>query len=120
MLNIQIVDTYQATIALGLKEGYTGKQHSVDEVIEVCQDFCNSNGLCITVTPTNFVYTDGKENGCLIGLINYPRFPSSNEKIYTTALVLASKLLVVFHQNRVSIICSDKTHMLENTDSTKI
>ena len=112
-MKIKEVDTYQATISLGLREGYTDVVHSIDEVLSVCQSYCDSVGLCVTVTPTTFVYTNGNEKGCFIGLINYPRFPSSKEKINEVALELAKMLTVQFRQNKVSIICSDKTYMIE-------
>jgi hypothetical protein len=33
-------------------------------------------GLCVTLTPTVFRYTNGAESGVRIGLRNYPRFPA--------------------------------------------
>lgn len=113
MNNIKEVSTYQATISLGLREQYTDKHHTVDEVIEICQDYCDRIGLCVTVTPTYFIYTEGREDGCFIGLINYPRFPSSPEDVYKKAYNLACILKERFNQLKVSIICSDKTYMIE-------
>jgi hypothetical protein len=36
---------------------------------------CFERGLCVTVTPTTFLYTGGEEAGFAIGFVNYPRFP---------------------------------------------
>lgn len=113
MFNIKEVQTYQAIISLGFKEHYSEKCHNLEEVIEICQEYCDNIGLCVTVTPTNFIYTNGGENGCLIGLINYPRFPSTPEEIFNKAFNLAGILKEKFNQFKVSIICSDKTVMLE-------
>lgn len=110
---IREVPTYQATISLGFREQYTDKHHSIEEVTEVCQEYCNRIGLCVTVTPTHFIYTDGREKGCLIGLINYPRFPSTPNEIYNKAFDLACILREKFNQLKVSIICTDKTFMIE-------
>ncbi len=112
-INIKEVNTYQATISLGLREQYTNKYHTIDEVMEICQEYCDDIGLCVTITPIHFVYTKGQENGCLIGLINYPRFPSSPEDIYKKAFNLAIILKEKFNQFKVSIICNDKTYMIE-------
>jgi len=110
---IKEVPTYQATISLGLREQYTDKYHNINEVIDLCQEYCDCIGLCVTVTPTYFIYTGGKKDGCFVGLINYPRFPSSSEDILKKTFDLAYILKVKFNQNRVSIICNDKTYMIE-------
>ena len=109
-------DTYLATVSLGLKEGYDGKTHSLYEVESICQQYCDEVGLCITVTPTKFVYTKGGEDGCLIGLINYPRFPVDRTVIVGHAVTIAKQCMVTFKQQRISIICSDQTLMLEQDD----
>ena len=49
----------------------------------------------------------------MVGLINYPRFPSTPEKILEHALAIAKLLLDAYKQYKVSVICSDKTYMLE-------
>ena len=59
---------------------------------QICRSFCDEVGLCVTVTPISYVYTGGEEYGVIIGLINYPRFPKSQDEIYRTALKLARKL----------------------------
>jgi len=113
VINIKEVPTYQVTISLGFREQYTNEYHTIEKVIRICQEYCDNVGLCVTVTPTHFVYKEGNEDGCFIGLINYPRFPSSLEDILNKAFNLANILKVKFNQNRVSIICNDKTYMIE-------
>lgn len=75
---------------------------------EVCQEFC-LRGLCVSVSPCDFVYTGGRETGVRVGLINYPRFPSAPEAILATALDLAELLMVKMHQGSASVVASDKT-----------
>ena len=41
-----------------------------DNVIRYCVDYCTNVGLCVTVTPTNYSYRNGSENGVIVGLIN--------------------------------------------------
>lgn len=107
------VQTFIANIYLGLKEGYDGETKSIEEVYFICQKYCNEVGLCVTVTPTKFFYKDGWEEGCVVGLINYPRFSTTNEKITDTAIDLAEILKREFGQIRVSIVTSNKSYMLE-------
>ena len=111
---MKIIPTFEAKISLGFREGYTDIVHSIDEVKEICQKYCNEVGLCVTITPTNFVYVDGQEEGCFIGLINYPRFPTTSDYISKTALELAQIFLEKFKQLKISVICNDKTYMIES------
>jgi ferredoxin len=111
---LKIESTFEAKISLGFREGYTDVIHNIDEVKEICQQYCNEVGLCVTITPTNFIYVNGQEAGCFIGLINYPRFPSTSEDILSKALELAKIFLEEFKQNKVSVICNDKTYMIES------
>jgi hypothetical protein len=111
---VKIESTFEAKISLGFREGYTEVVHNIEEVKEICQQYCNKAGLCVTITPMDFVYVDGQEEGCFIGLINYPRFPSAPEDILSKALELAKIFLEKFKQNKVSVICNDKTYMIES------
>ena len=113
---MKTVDTFTAQIAVGFKNIDTQEELSIEPAISICQSYCDSVGLCVTVTPTIFVYTNGNEHGCLVGLINYPRFPSTTEKILEHALDLAERLLYAYKQYKVSVICSDKTYMIERDD----
>ncbi len=54
------VDTITAKVYLGLKEGYTNKIHSIDELKNLLQKYVNEASLCITITPTTFVYKNGR------------------------------------------------------------
>lgn len=108
------VNTFQATICLGLREGYDGAEHSVAEVEEICQEFCNNNKVAVTVTPTKYIYVGGHEKGCFIGFINYPRFPEDKEAIRDKAIELARILRKHFNQFRVSVMCSDKIFLIED------
>ena len=60
--------------------------------VGLCADFCNREGLCVTVDKTVYVYTGGVCDGVKIGLINYARFPKSKDIIWRTACALAIQL----------------------------
>ena len=114
---MKIEKTYVANIYIGLQEGYENlRVHTFAEVIHICQAYCDSIGLGLTVTPTTFVYKGGRESGAIIGLINYPRFPSLPEEVKNRAVVLARRLMKEFNQERCSVVCSDETIMLEKTE----
>lgn len=59
---------------------------------EVCRQHCLKVGLCVTVTPTEYIYTGGQESGVIVRLVNYPRFPCSDAELEGKASALAVKL----------------------------
>jgi hypothetical protein len=63
----------------------------IDVIKQECRRYCKEIGLCVTVNPTLFIYTGGEEFGVEIGLINYPRFPDTQEGIKAKAIELASR-----------------------------
>jgi hypothetical protein len=75
---------------------------------QICQEFC-LQGLCVTIQEIEFVYTGGRETGVIVGLINYPRFPSEPDVITRTALDLAQKLVTGLHQGSASVVTSTDT-----------
>ena len=106
------VNTYTATIYLGFKNAHDNITHSDTMANDICRVYCDKVGLCVTITSTQFVYTGGCEPGCIIGLINYPRFPSEPLIILMRAIELAKLLKTAYKQCRVTIITPDKTIML--------
>lgn len=114
---MKYANTYTASIYIGLQEGYSKEIiHSSNEVHKICQQYVDDVGLAVTITPTKFVYTQGSERGCIIGLINYPRFPSDSKQIQEKAISLGKILLEKLNQERLSIVFSDITIMLEKED----
>jgi len=107
------VDTITAKIFVGLREGYSGKVHSLDELKDIVQKRADRGGVCVTVTPTDYIYKHGREEGAIIGIINYPRFPFTRKQVEELAEELAILCKDAFKQERVSIEYPDKTVMLE-------
>lgn len=92
------------------------------KALAVCQDYCDTNSYCVTVTPTEYVYKNGKEPGVIIGLINYPRFPAAGPEIYFKAVELGKKLLNELNQQSFSVETPDNTVWFSNReeDLTKL
>ena len=113
MIKMKTVDTFTAIIYTGAKEHYDGKLHSYEEAKDILQQYCNENPLCVTLKQIEYIYKDGNEIGFEIGLINYPRFPSTLETITNKAIEIANIFREKFNQFKVSVICNDKTYMIE-------
>lgn len=110
------VTTFTATIYVGFKETLTGEPVQKDVAEKVIQEFVDRIGLCVTVTPTKFVYTKGNEEGLAIGFINYPRFPSESQEIKEKAIDLGIELLAACKQINISIIFPDETVMITDIE----
>ena len=113
---MKTVKTFTATIYVGFKEHDTGVVHDMDRVRLLCQQYVDHVGLCITVQPIEYIYTDGSEPGCVVGLINYPRFPAKPRLIRHHALMIAKNLMRDFRQQRCSVVFPRRTVMLTNEE----
>lgn len=65
---------------------------------------CLREGLCVTIEPTTFIYTGGEEAGYVVGLVNYPRFPSEPESLVRRARDLMHTLLEATHQHSALMV----------------
>ena len=74
-----------------------------------CMEYCSLYGFCVTVTPNEFIYTGGTEDGVRIGIVNYPRFPSNRQKLMFHANRLAVELAETSYQNTVLVVDPEKT-----------
>lgn len=73
---------------------------------------CVEDGLCVTLTPTEFVYTAGLESGVSVGIVNYPRFLKTPDELYTRALSVTERLMFDLCQHSALIDAPDKTTWL--------
>lgn len=71
---------------------------------QVCREYCLNVGLCVTVEPVEFIYTGGEEIGVRVGLINYPRFPTTEDALLGHAAALATILMQRLCQHSYSIV----------------
>jgi hypothetical protein len=87
--------TYQVTLYLS---------GPIEVAKQVIRADCMREGLCVTIEPTTFIYTGGEEVGYVVGLVNYPRFPSSAEKLIARGRDLMEKLLEATHQHSAMLV----------------
>lgn len=71
---------------------------------QVCREYCFEVGLCVTIEPVDFIYTGGEESGFRVGMINYPRFPTTLEALHERATALADRLMNRLCQQSYSIV----------------
>ena len=77
---------------------------------DIAQSFCDEVGFCVTVTPTCYVYKGGREEGVIIGIINYPRFPKYSHELFDIAESLGVRLLAGLNQQSYTIEGPNQTY----------
>lgn len=111
------IPSFNVQIWCGLKNGYSGFEQRIEYVnYLVDQLIVDFGGDCMTVTPTNFRYLDGSENGVVIGYIQYPRFPRTETEIIERAIKVGEELMKNLRQNRVTITTPHESIMLKNDE----
>lgn len=115
-LQISREESYYVNIWCGQAVRGTDRVHSIQEVYNICQEYCDKVGLCVTVTPTRYIYTNGAEDGVCVRLINYPRFPSPHSEILEKALHLAKILMDKLEQMGLSVETPHYTHWLHREE----
>lgn len=70
---------------------------------DICQSYCDTVSFCVSVTPTSYAYKGGHEVGVIVGLINYPRFPSTSEEMFDHAKSLGIQLMEGLGQQSFTI-----------------
>jgi hypothetical protein len=108
-MQLKTVKTFTATIYVGSKVREIGEIIPLTKATEWLQSYVDRVGLCVTCTPTEFIYSNGSEPGLIVGLINYPRFPSHSALIAKQALEIAEELRVIMQQQKVSVVFPTET-----------
>lgn len=108
-----IINTYNAEIWIGLKDRDTNTIYGIEHLKRLCSEWCNNKGSCVSVTETEFIYTNGTEPGAIVGFIQYAEFPDQEDNIKSKAIELAEILMDNLHQFRVSVTTPSSTYMLE-------
>jgi hypothetical protein len=81
-----------------------------DRARQIAREFCMTEGACVTVTPTSYIYTGGEEAGVIVGLINYPRFPAEPGDILSKAAQLAEAMMHGMCQHSYTLQTPTRTY----------
>lgn len=80
----------------------------IADIERECAAYCMT-GLCVSVERVKYIYTGGREDGAVVRLLNYPRFPATPEEIFTLARTLADKLMIACNQHSVLLVTAGET-----------
>jgi len=113
-IETKTVETPEATIYVGSWDRDTGRVVGTDKIRQVAQEYVDEVGLCVFVYEGQYIYTDGREHGAAVHLMNYPRFPSSVEEVHGDAISLGVELLQALQQQRITVKTPEATTMLSD------
>jgi hypothetical protein len=91
----------------------------IDIAKQIIRRECMVEGLCVTITPTDYIYTGGEESGYIVELVNYPRFPKTSEQIFNRAVELALALRDDTYQHSVMVMTPNDTYWYTTREENK-
>lgn len=92
----------------------------IDIAKQTIRKYCMEKGFCVTIDSTLFIYTGGEEYGYVIGIRNYPRFPSDIEKLLQHGDALAKLLLEDTYQKSVLVVAPRTTHWFSKREAIEV
>jgi hypothetical protein len=122
-MNIVKNKTFTAKAVIGLVRGYSQDSISTTEFKKVLQDaqkkIYQHYGIGLSVKSTNceIIFLGQEEPSIDLQIIQYPKFPQTEEILKKMFLALIEMMMLELDQNRVVIVFSDETIMLEQLDT---
>ncbi len=74
-------------------------------------------GECVSVTKVDYIFKYGREQGICVSLVNYPRFPRSQERLKKIAHEIADTLLNKLGQGSYMISGPDEHFYYDRRDA---
>lgn len=90
------------------------------QAAQACRAFCWNMGLCVHVVDTDYIYTGGQEAGVKVGLVNYPRFPSTPDELWRRAEELGTVLMRELCQTSFLLQAPDRTVWFSRREETSV
>mgnify|MGYP006919344387 CR=1 FL=1 len=116
---IKTIPTFTATFSIGLQKGYTQTLYTKEEVTTALQEYqdklIKDKGMYLSarLTTCEVVLSGQIEPHLTFDFINYPKFELPIKTLKEAVLKLAKSLMKTFKQNRVVVVFSDDTIMIE-------
>ena len=82
---------------------------------QLLREYC-LQGFCVSIEPVSYIYTMGEESGMVVRIINYPRFPRTQDEIKQKGVELGELLIKGLHVGSCSVVCTDETVFLSIWD----
>ena len=86
------------------------------DIERACAEYCRA-GLCVSIEAVKYVYTGGREDGAVVRLVNYPRFPAASADILEKAIALAERLIRDCCQTSALVVDHIRTYWVTTRDA---
>jgi hypothetical protein len=92
----------------------------VEHAKQIVRRFCKEVPVCVTVSPTTYIYTGGEEVGFVVAFRNYPRFPTTLAALESKASSLANLLRERLAQDSCMIVSPAVTSWSSTRNSPQV
>lgn len=122
-MNTVKVKTFTANVTLGLLRQYSNQKISLSEfktALLRAQEHTKATlnvALSAKINPCEIVFLGQEEPSIEVNFIQYPKFPQEENTLKKAIIQLTKLLMRELDQNRVVIVFSDETIMLEQSEA---
>lgn len=122
-MNTVTVKTFTANVTLGLLRQYSNQKISLSEfktALLRAQEHTKVTlnvALSAKINPCEIIFLGQEEPSIEVNFIQYPKFPQEENTLKKAIIQLTKLLMRELDQNRVVIVFSDETIMLEQSES---
>jgi hypothetical protein len=115
--------TFLANAVIGLQRGCSNEIIEIEtfkDVLLQAQKLVYEQynvGLSVKITACDILFLGQEEPSVDIQIIQYPKFPQTEETFKKVFLEFIEILMLELEQNRVVIVFTDETIMLEQSDA---
>jgi hypothetical protein len=115
--------TFTAQVTIGLFRGYSKKSISLPELKKVllkAQQNIKAKykiELSTKLTPCEIIFLGQEESSMEMEFIQYPKFPQEESVLKKAIVALTEMMMIELEQNRVVIIFTNETIMLEQSEA---
>jgi hypothetical protein len=120
-MNTVICKTFTAKLAIGLNKGYSNELISIEEfkdtLLETQQKIKSEYDIALSakLIPCEILFLGQEEPSIELQFIQYPKFSVEEAELKKAIIELIKILMIKLEQNRVVIVFTDETVMLEQS-----
>jgi len=85
---------------------------------KIAREYCLT-GFCVSLQRTEYIYTFGEETGICATIINYPRFPKTDDELHAHAMSFGYQLADGLCQSSFSVEGPEETIFVSRRDEKK-
>jgi hypothetical protein len=115
--------TFTGSASIGLVRGYSQISISISEfkaaLLKAQKQIYEQYeiGLSVKLTHSEILFLGQEEPSIDVQIIQYPKFPQTEEKLKIVFIALIEMMMLELEQNRVVIVFTDETIMLEQSEN---